>query len=113
MIDRGSIHWAHLGPLRGNRPAKRRPVLVVQSQVYNASRIATVVVAAITSNTTRAALPSSVFIPSVASGLRNDSVVNLTALTTLDKSDLAEPVGRIDLATMEDVDRALRRVLGL
>ncbi|MGQ0777185.1 MAG: type II toxin-antitoxin system PemK/MazF family toxin [Pseudonocardiales bacterium] len=113
MIQRGSIYWVDLGPPIGSRPAKRRPVLVVQSASYNTSRLATVLAVVITSNTSLAAMPGNVFLPAVASGLPRDSVVNVTALVTLDKSDLDAPAGHVPVGLMSEVDQGLRRVLGL
>ena len=113
MIRRGSICWADLGEPLGSRPAKRRPVLVVQSDPFNASRLATVVAVVVTSNTALAAMPGNVFVPAVSSGLPRDSVVNVTAVVTLDKADLDDDTGQLPASLMEDVDRGLRRVLGL
>lgn len=113
MIHRADIHWADLGPAEGSRPAKRRPVLILQSDPYNTSRLNTVLVAVITSNTALAAMPGNVFIPAAASGLPRDSVVNVTALVTLNKSDLTSKVGGLPTDLMHDVDQGLRRVLGL
>ena len=112
MIRRGEIHWADLGDTEGSRPAKRRPVLVVQSDSYNDSRLATVMAAVITSNTALAAMPGNVFLPASASGLPRDSVVNVTALLTLNKADLSDQVGQIPLSLNQEVDRGLRRALG-
>lgn len=113
MIPRGTICWAELGPVVGSRPAKRRPVLVVQADSYNRSKLATVLVAVITSNTSLATMPGNVFLPSTSTGLPRDSVVNVTALATLDRSDLREEVARIPAGLMEQVDRGLRGVLGV
>jgi len=113
VIERGEIHWADLGTPSGSRPAKRRPVLVVQSDPYNGSRLATVVAVVITSNTGLAAMPGIVFLPATATGLPRDSVVNITAVVTLNKTELTDRVGRISLALMNQVDRGLRRALGL
>ena len=114
MTDRGSICWADLGEARGSKPAKRRPVLVVQSDPFNASRLNTTIVAVITSNTALAAMPGNVFLPAAISGLPKDSVVNVTALVTLDKTDLETPAaGQLPASVMDDVARGLRRVLGL
>ena len=113
MIRRGSICWADLGEPRGTRPAKRRPVLVIQSHPYNASRLATTLAAVVTSNTALAAMPGNVFVPATSSGLAKDSVVNVTALVTLGKSDLGTQAGQLPPALMNDVDRGLRRVVGL
>ena len=113
MIERGSIYWADLGAPVGSRPAKRRPVLVISAATYNRSRLATVLAAVITSNTTLAAMPGNVFLPAATTGLPRDSVVNVTALVTLDKTDLADHVGNASPALLSEVDRGLRRVLDL
>jgi mRNA interferase MazF len=113
VIHRADIYWADLGPTQGSRPAKRRPVLVIQSDSYNASRLATVLAAVITSNTALAAMPGNVFIPAAVSGLQRDSVVNSTAVVTLDKADLTDWAGHAPPSLMHDVDRGLHRVLGL
>lgn len=110
---RGDVCWADLGEPKGSKPAKRRPVLVVQADPYNASRLNTTLVAVITSNTALAAMPGNVFLPAVASGLPRDSVLNITALATIDKADLDPPVGRLPSSLMTEIDRGLRRVLGL
>lgn len=113
MIRRGSICWADLAEPRGSRPAKRRPVLVIQADPFNASRLNTTLAAVITSNTGMAAMPGNVFLPAVSSGLPEDSVVNVTVLVTLNKADLDAEAGRLPAALMGEVDRGLRRVLGL
>lgn len=113
MIQRSGVYWADLGTERGSRPAKRRPVLVIQSAPYNDSRLATVLAAVITSNTALATMPGNVFLPAVATGLPRDSVLNVTALVTLNKTDLTDWVGEVPQNLMNDVDRGLRRVLGL
>jgi mRNA interferase MazF len=113
VTERGSICWADLGEARGSRPAKRRPVLIIQSDPYNASRLGTTIAAVITSNTALAALPGNIFLPAAVSGLPKDSVVNITALVTLNKTDLDVPSSHLPSSLMDDVDRGLRRVLGL
>jgi mRNA interferase MazF len=113
VTPRGNICWADLGDSVGSRPAKRRPVLVIQSDPFNASRLRTTVAAVITSNTAMAAIPGNVFIPASTCGLPRDCVVNITALVTLDKTDLDTTVGQLPTSLMEDVDRGLRRILGL
>ena len=113
MIERGRIYWVDLGDPRGSRPAKRRPVLVVQADAVNASRLATVVAVVITSNTAVAALPGNVFLPTATSGLPKDSVVNVTAIVTLDKRELIEPAGHVPGYLLDEVGRGLRRVLDL
>lgn len=113
MIERGALYWVDLGEPAGSRPAKRRPVVVIQADGYNASRLSTVLVAVITSNTDLAAMPGNVFLPSRLTGLPRDSVVNVTALVTVDKVDLAERVGALPESLAEELDRGLRQVLDL
>jgi mRNA interferase MazF len=113
VIDRGRIYWADLGRAAGSRPAKRRPVLVIQSEPYNRSRLATVLVVVITSNTSLATLPGNTVLPATVSGLPRDSVVNVTGLVTLNKTDLIDPGEQLPASLMYDVDRGLSRVLGL
>lgn len=114
MITRGSIYWVDpLGEPLGNRPAKRRPVLVVQSAAYSASALSTVIAVVVTSNTALAAMPGNVFLPSGATGLPRDSVANVTAMVTLDKDDLSDVVGQLPAYLLDDVDQGLRRVLDL
>jgi mRNA interferase MazF len=112
VIRRGSVCWADLGEPQGSRPAKRRPVLVVQADPFNASRLNTAIAAVITSSTRLAAMPGNVFVPAGSAGLPKDSVVNVTVLVTLDKADLDEEAGQLPASLMRDVDRGLRRVLG-
>lgn len=113
MITRGDIHWVDLGEPEGSGPAKHRPVLVVQAGSYNASRLATVIVAVITSNTALATMPGNVFLPAAATGLARDSVVNVTAIVTLNKTELGRAVGTVPAGLMQEVDRGLRQVLAL
>jgi mRNA interferase MazF len=113
VSSRGTICWADLGEAHGSRPAKRRPVVILQADPFNASRLNTTIAAVITSNTALAAMPGNVFLPAAVSGLPKDSVVNLTALVTLDKTDLEPPVGDLPASLMNEVDRGLRRVLAL
>jgi mRNA interferase MazF len=113
VISRAEIYWAELGPPAGSRPGKRRPVVVIQSDPYNASRLATVLAAVITSNTGLATMPGNVFLPAAATRLPRDSVVNVTALVTLNKTDLTDRIGELPPSLMHEVDRGLRRVLDL
>ncbi len=88
-------------------------MLVIQADAFNASRLNMTLAVVITSNTALAAMPGNVFLPVAASGLPRDSVVNVTALVTVDESDLGDRAGRLPDYLMEEVDRGLRRVLDL
>lgn len=114
MVTRGDVHWSDLGEPSGSAPAKRRPVLILQSDDYNRSRLATTVVVVLTSNTMLAAMPGNVFVPTVATGLPKDSVANVTALLTVDRRDLdPHPVGHLPDHLMNAVEHGVTRVLGL
>lgn len=113
VIARGGIHWVDLGPVVDSAPAKRRPVLVVQADSFNTSRLATFVVCVITSQTQRAELPGHVFLPATASGLSKDSVIAATQLVTLDRLSIGERVGALPTYLLTDVDAGLRTVLAL
>lgn len=86
---------------------------MIQADSYNESRLATVLVAVITSNTAMAAMPGNVFLPAAATGLPRDSVVNVTAVATPNKSDLTSQVGYVPESLLLEVDRGLRRALDL
>lgn len=88
-------------------------MLVIQDDAFNASRLSTVIVAVLTSNTALAALPGNVFIPAAVAGLNKDSVVNLTSVTTLNKSDFGAPVGHLPAHLMAEVSQGLRLVFGV
>jgi mRNA interferase MazF len=105
VIQRGGIYWADLGG--------RKPVLIVQAQPYNDSRLPTVLAAVITSNTRFATMPGSVFLSAAVSGLPEDAVVNVTALVTLGKSELDGPIGTAPGDEMAAIDAGLKRVLGM
>lgn len=101
------------GEPRGSAPAKRRPVVIVQSNRYNASRISTVVVLPLTSNTELARHPGNVFVPASASGLSKDSVVNISQPMTVDRLDLEDTDAMLPEVMMDAVDAGFRRVVDL
>jgi len=113
VIERGAVYWADLGAPAGSRPATRRPVLVISAETYNNSRLATVVAVVLTSKTDLATMPGNVFLPPAVTGLPKDSVVNVTAVVTLNKTDLSEQTGQAPLALLREIDRGLRHVLDL
>jgi mRNA interferase MazF len=112
-VKRGEIWWASLSMPEGSEPGYRRPVVIVQADPFNRSRIQTVVVAAITSNLRIAGAPGNVLLTRREGRLSKDSVVNVSQLLTLDKSFLTERVGRVSAASMGAIDEGLRLVLAL
>jgi mRNA interferase MazF len=112
-MKRGDIWWASLPAPTGSGPGFRRPVLVLQSDPFNQSRIATVVVAAITSDLALAEAPGNVRLGRSDSGLSKASVVNVSQIVTLDRSVLTQRIRAVPGTTMRHVDEGLRLVLGL
>jgi mRNA interferase MazF len=110
---RGEIWWADLPAPRGSEPGYRRPVLVIQANAFNRSRIQTIIAAVLTSNLDLASAPGNVFVPGRISGLAKDSVVNVSQVITLDRSAFTERVGTIPSRVSMAVDVGLRLVLGL
>ncbi len=113
VIQRGEIWWASLPEPVGSEPGYRRPVLIVQSNDFNRSRIATVIAVVITSNTKLAQAPGNVFLPQKLTGLSKDSVVNISQVVTVDKRFLTERVGTLPSNVFEQVEKGLRLVLRL
>jgi mRNA interferase MazF len=87
--------------------------MVISAETYNNSRLATVLAVVITSNTALATMPGNVFLPAAASGLPKDSVVHVTAVVTLNKTDLSEQAGQAPLTLLREIDRGLRQALDL
>jgi mRNA interferase MazF len=112
-IQRGEIWWADLPEPRRSEPGYRRPVLVVQADAFNRSRIQTVIVAVITGNIDLADAPGNVLLPADTTGLPRDSVVNVSQLLTLDRGFLTERAGSLPPRAQHSVDRGLRTVLQL
>ena len=112
-IQRGEIWWADLPEPRRSEPGFRRPVLVIQSESFNRSRIQTVIVAVITTNLELANAPGNVPLPARSSGLPRDSVVNVTQVLTLDRDFLTERAGVLPPRLQGSVDAGLRLVLQL
>jgi mRNA interferase MazF len=112
-IQRGEIWWAELPEPRRSEPGYRRPVLIVQADSFNLSRIQTAIVATISSNIKLADAPGNVLLPARSSGLARDSVVNVSQLLTLDRSFFTEHAGTLPPRYQRSVDEGLRTVLQL
>ncbi|QDA56458.1 type II toxin-antitoxin system PemK/MazF family toxin [Thermomonas aquatica] len=112
-MKRGEIWWADIPNPVGSGPGYKRPVLVVQANPFNASRISTVIVATVTSNLALAEAPGNVRIGKSDSGLPQPSVVNVSQLITLDRAILSKKVKALPGATMDKVDAGLKLVLSL
>ncbi len=112
-MRRGELWWASLSDPLGSAPAIRRPVVVIQCDSFNESRINTVVVAAVASNLRLAKAPGNVLLDSGESNLPRDSVVNVSQILTIDKSFLVQRVSLLADEIMARVEAGVRLVLGL
>jgi len=110
---RGEIWWANLPEPVGSEPGYRRPVLIIQDDIFTQSRISTVIVVIITSNTQLAEAPGNVLLTQRASGLSRDSVANVSQIFTVDKTFLVERIGSLPDHLQEEVDEGLRTILYL
>ena len=113
MIARGEIWWASLPAPIASEPGYRRPLLVIQSNDFNQSRISTVISAVITSNLQLADVPGNVLFSKKESGLPKKSVVNVSQLITVDKSFFTERIGSISALKLKEVEAGIRLVLSL
>jgi len=112
-MRRGELWWASLPEPSGSMPGFRRPLVIVQSNDFNRSRIRTVLAAVMTANLRLANAPGNVLLPAKSTGLRKDSVVNVSQLITVNKSFLTEKIGRLTDKQRQAVDDGLRLVLAL
>jgi len=112
-MERGDIWWAQLPDPVTSEPGFRRPVVIVQSNAFNRSRIRTVIAVVVTSNLSLAEAPGNVLLLSSESGLPKDSVANVSQIITLDRDFLTEKCGRVPLRLIRSIDEGLRLVLSL
>ena len=110
---RGAIWWAELPDPIASEPGYRRPVLIIQSNAFNRSRIHTVIAAVITANLRLANAPGNVRLAASESGLPKDSVVNVSQIITVDKTFLVEKCGQVGERTMHAIDAGVRLVRAL
>ena len=111
-IKRGDIYYADLSPVIGSEQGGLRPVLIVQNDVGN-KYSPTVIAAAITSQQSKANIPTHIQIGSESSGLAKNSVVLLEQVRTIDKKRLKEKMGSVDQSAMSKVDQAISISFGL
>jgi mRNA interferase MazF len=110
-VRQGEVYWIDFGPATGSAPAERHPCVVVQSNLFNRSLIATTVVCLITSNLTRSQAPGNVTLKKGDANLPKASVVNVTQILTVDKAELTERVGRLPAATIDAIRGGLQLLL--
>lgn len=112
-MRRGEIWWANLPEPAGSGPGYRRPVVIIQSDLFNRSRIRTIVIAAMTGNLELAEAPGNVRLSARVSHLATESVVNVSQLITVDKDLLTEYVATLPAKKLAQVEAGIRLVLDL
>lgn len=111
VIRQGDIFWVQLDEPRGSEPAYRHPHVVVQNNVFNISRINTVVLCALTSNLSRAASPGNVLLKKGEANLPKTSVVNISQVVTVDKTDLKEKIGQLPRQRIEEIVSGIKLLM--
>lgn len=100
-IRQGEVYWIDFGPPKGSSPADRHPCVVVQSDAFNRSVISTTVVCVITSNSRRGLAPGNVSLRKGEAHLPKASVVNVSQVATVVKTDLGERIGKLPASTVD------------
>ena len=113
IVERGQVWSADLGEPEGSEPGYNRPVLIIQSDAFNRSRLHTVIAVVLSTNLRLVDAPGNVLIPAKGSGLRKDFVANVSQVITIDREFLIELAGRVRGQFLKDVENGLRLVLGL
>ena len=112
VISQGDVWWADLGQPTGSGPGVRRPVVVVQCDAMNRSRIATVVCVPLTSNLKWKHAPGNILLKANVTGLPKDSVANVSLITALDRTELSECVGKLMRRHIDVVLNGIDTILG-
>jgi mRNA interferase MazF len=103
VIKQGDIYWIDFGAPKGSEPGYRHPHVVVQNNIFNVSRLNTVVVCALTSNLKWAKSPGNVLLKKGEGNIPKDSVVNITQIETVDKTFLTEKIGTLPLSKIKQI----------
>ena len=107
-INQGDLFWVDLGVPRDSEPGYRHPHVVIQNNLFNQSRINTTVVCALTSNLQRAKAPGNVLLLKGEGNLKKDSVVNISQVITVNKSDLVEKIGSLPAGRVREIVEGFR-----
>ena len=112
-ILQGDIFWVDLGVPSGSEPGYIRPHIVIQNNIFNKSKINTVVICALTTNLNRANSPGNVLLLPGEGNLSKQSVVNVTQISTVDKKDLIEKIGSVSSGRLNEILDGIDLVLKL
>lgn len=111
VINQGDIYWIELDEPEGSEPGYRHPHVIVQNNIFNRSRIGTVVVCPLTSNLKRANAPGNVLLEKNEANLTKQSVVNVTQIFTVDKIQLDEYIGALSLKRLGEILDGINLIL--
>jgi mRNA interferase MazF len=103
VIKQGEIYWVDLGEPSGSEPGYRHPHIVIQNNIFNSSNINTVVVCTLTTNLKRSKAPGNVSLNKGEANLPKKSVVNISQIYTVNKSDLSEKIGQVSEKRMDEI----------
>ena len=112
VIQQGEIYWIDMGDPTGSAPGYKYPHVVIQNNVFNQSRINTVVVCVITSSLQRAKAPGNILLNEGEGNLPKQSVVNVSQIFTVDKSELEEKIGMLSRKQINEILAGVQLVLG-
>ena len=112
MIRQGDVRWAELPDPSGSGPGFRRPIVIVQSDAFNRSRIPTAVCVTLTSNLSLAAAPGNITLAPDETGLGRESVANVSQVVTLDRTDLSDRDGVVPSDLLERILQGIELMLG-
>ena len=108
VINQGDVYWIDFGGPSGSEPAYRHPHVIIQNNLFNRSRINTVVVCSLTSNLKRSKVPGNVTLNKGEANLPKKSVVNISQIFTVDKSDLSEKIGTLPKQRIAQISDGVR-----
>jgi len=108
VIHQGDVFWIDLTEPRGSEPGYRHPHVVIQNNLFNRSRIHTIVVCALTSNLKRASAPGNVLLGKGEANLPKKSVVNISQIFTVNKTDLSEKIGTLSPQRLSQILDGIR-----
>ena len=111
VIKQGDIFWIDLPAPRGSESGYRHPHVVIQNNIFNSSKINTVVVCALTSNIRRASSPGNVLLKKGEANLPKASVINITQIITLNKLELEEKIGTLSPKRIEEINNGIKLLI--
>ena len=111
VISQGDIFWIDLGPPSGSAPGYRHPHVIIQNNLYNQSKINTVVACALTSNLQRAKVPGNVLLSKGEANLKKASVVNVSQIVTVDKANLIDKIGALSQSRIKQVIEGIKLLI--